>query len=68
MGILQARHTDGHKAHEEMFNITTVKELSQNYSKVSPNTGQNGQHQEIYKQMLERVWIERSPPTLLVGM
>ena len=39
-----------------------------NYNEVPSQTGQNG-HQKSYKQeMLERVWKEGNPPTLLVGM
>ena len=36
------RHTDGQKAHEKMFNITKYyRNANQNYSEVSPHTGQN---------------------------
>ena len=51
-----------------MFNITIVKELSQNYSKVSPNTGQNGQHQEIYKQTNAGEGVARKEPSYTVSV
>ena len=39
------------------------------YHEVPPHTGQDGHHQEIYKQqMLERLWRNGKPPTLLGGM
>ena len=40
-----------------MLNITNYqRNANQNYSEVSPHTGQNGHHQKVYKQyMLERV-------------
>ena len=38
-------------------------------STISPHISQNGYLQKIHKQqMLERVWRERSPPALFVGM
>ena len=30
--------------------------------------GQNGEHKQINKQMLERMWRKGNPSTLLVGM
>ena len=45
------------------------RNANQNYNETSSQTGQNGYHQQIHKQqMLERVWREGNPPTLLVGM
>ena len=44
----QIRHTDGQEAHEKMLNITNYQ--NQNYSEVSPHTGQNGHNQKIQKQ------------------
>ena len=36
---------------------------------ISPHTSHNGNQQKIHKQqMLERVWKEGSPPTVLVEM
>ena len=41
----------GQKAHEKMLNITNYqRNANQNYSEVSPHTGQNGHHQKVYKQ------------------
>ena len=37
-------------------------------STVSSHTSQNGHHQKVHKQMLERVWIKGHPLTLLVGL
>ena len=45
------RHTDGQEAHEKMLNITNYqRNVNQNYSEVSPHTGQNGHYQKIQKQ------------------
>ena len=39
-----------------MLNITNhQRSANQNYSEVSPHTGQNGHHQKIYKQENKRV-------------
>ena len=49
--LLQRRYTDGQQTHEEMLNITTYqRNANGNHNEVSPHTGQNGQHQKIYKQ------------------
>ena len=37
-------------------------------SEVSSHTSQNGQHKQIHKQMLERMWRKGNPSALLVGM
>ena len=34
---------------------------------ISPHTGQNGHHQKLYKQVLERVWRKGNLLALLVG-
>ena len=53
----------------KMLNITNdQRKTNQNDSEVSSHTGQNGHHQKIYKEMLERVWRKRKPATLLVGL
>ena len=49
-----------------MFNITAVKELSQNYSKVSSNTGQNGQHKK-FLQTNAGEGVDRKEPSYTVG-
>ena len=49
--VLQRRNIDGQKAREKMLNITNYqRKANQNYNEVSPHTGQNGFHQNIYKQ------------------
>ena len=48
---------------------TTMRSAGQNYSEISPHTGQNVHHQNSYKQsMLEKMWRKENPPALLVGM
>ena len=52
-----------------MLNITHYeRNANQNYNEISPHTGQNGHHQKVYKQMLERVWREGNALALLVGV
>ena len=55
--FIQRRHTDGQKTHEKMLNITNHwRNANQNYSDVSPHTGQNGRHQKnLQTIVLERV-------------
>ena len=51
--FLQRRHIDGQEAHENMLNITNYqRNANQNYSEVSPHTGQNDHRQKIYKQQM----------------
>ena len=39
------------RTHEKMLNITNYqRNANQNHNEVSPHTGQNGHHQNIYKQ------------------
>ena len=56
--FLQGRHTDGQQTHEKMLNISHYqRNANQNFNEMSPHTGQNGHHQNVYKQeMLESVW------------
>jgi len=43
--FLQRRHTDGQKAHAEMFNITNYwRNANQTYSEILPYTSLNGQY------------------------
>ena len=52
-----------------MLNIIHYqRNANQNRSEVSSHSSQNGCHQKVYKQMLERVWRKRNSLTLLVGM
>ena len=47
----------------------TIREIQiKTKNNVSSHTSQNGHHQKVYKQMLERVWIKGHPLTLLVGL
>ena len=46
----------------------TIREMHINHNEVSSHSGQNGHLQEVYKEMLERVWRKGNPLTLLVGM
>ena len=69
--FLQRRHTDGQKAHENMFSIASYeRNANQNYSEISPHTCQNGYHQ---KQMMESLQItnigegEKREPSYTVG-
>ena len=62
--------TDGQKALEKMFNISNCeRNANQNYHEVSPHTCQDGHYPTFFNRqyMLERVWRERNPPTLLLG-
>ena len=54
------------QTYEKMFNTVTIGEM-QIKSAISPHTSQNGYHKKN-PQMLERVWREGDPPTLLMGM
>ena len=48
--FLQRGHTNGQQAHEKMLNIINYqRKANQNYSEVSPHTGQTGHHQKVYK-------------------
>ena len=38
------------------------------HNEISPHTGQNGQHKQINKQVLERMRRKGNPNALLVGM
>ena len=49
-------HTDGQQTHEKIHKVTNYQgNANQNYNEISLHTAQNGHHQKIYKQMLERV-------------
>ena len=52
-----------------MLNITHYqRNANQNHNEVPSQASQNGCHQKVYKQMLERVWRNGIPFTLLVEM
>ena len=45
------RSGTGQKAHEKMLNTSNYQgNANQNYNELSPQTGQNGHHQKVYKQ------------------
>ena len=45
------RSGNGQKAHEKMLNTSNYQgNANQNYNELSPQTGQNGHHQKVYKQ------------------
>ena len=49
--LSKRRHTDGQEAHEKMLNTANYsRNANQNYNDISPHTGQNGHHQNVYKQ------------------
>ena len=49
--FLQRRHTDGQKAHKKKLNmINSQRNANQNYNELSPDTSQDGHHQEAHKQ------------------
>ena len=61
---------DGQQVHENMFNIISYQgNGNQNYNEISPHSSQNGYNQQDRKQeVLERMWGEGNPHTLLVGV
>ena len=66
--FLQGEYTDDQQSYEKMFNTTSYqRNVNQNYNEM-PHISQNVYHLKIHKQMLERVWRKRNPPTLLVRM
>ena len=45
--FLQRRHTDGHKAHENLLNSANYqRNINQNFNEVSPHTNQNDYHKK----------------------
>ena len=62
---------DTHMANKHMKRCSISlywRNANQNHYEVSSHSGQNGHLQEVYKEMLERVWRKGNPLTLLVGM
>ena len=67
--LLQGRHTEGPETYEKMLSITSHhKDANENHNEVPSHTSQSGQHKQIHKQMLERMWRKGNPSALLVGM
>ena len=67
--LLQGRHTEDPETYEKMLSITShQRDANSNHNEVRSHTSQSGQHKQIHKQMLERMWIKGNPSALLVGM
>ena len=67
--LLQGRHTEGPETYEKMLSITShQRDANLNHNEVPSHTSQSGQHKQIHKQMLERMWRKGNPCALLVGM
>ena len=67
--LLQGRHTEGPETYEKMFSITSYqRDANQNHNEVPSHTSESGQHKQINKHMLERMWRKGNPSALLVGM
>ena len=45
--------------------FTVVFKMTLHHNEIPPNTGQNGHHKQINKQVLVRLWRKRNPSTLL---
>ena len=45
-----------------------IREMQIKKTTMRYHTSENGHHQKVYKQMLERVWRKGNLATLLVGM
>ena len=55
--LLPRGHTDGQQTYEKMLNVTThQRNANENHNEISSHTCQNGCHQLINKQVLERMW------------
>ena len=66
--FLQRRHTDGQQTHEKMLNITSYqRNANQNYTEVSPHTGQNGRHQKNLQTVNAGEGVEKREPSCTVG-
>ena len=67
--LLQGSHIEGPATYEKMLSITShQRDVNQNHNEVSSHTSQNGHHEQIHKQMLERMRRKGNPSALLVGM
>ena len=60
--LLQRRHTEGQRTHEEIFNITSYqRNANQNCHKVSLHTGKKGHYQNSTNNKCWRGWKEENP-------
>ena len=67
--LLQGGHTEGPETYERMLSITThQRDANENHNEIPLHTSQNGHHNQINKQVLERMWRKGNPSALLVGM
>ena len=67
--LLQGGHTEGPETYEKMLGITShQRDANSNHNEVPSHTSQSGQHKQIHKQVLEKMWRRGNPRTLLVGM
>ena len=67
--LLQGGYTKGLETYERMLSITShQRDANENHNEVPSHTSQIGQHKQIHKQMLERMWRKGNPSALLVGM
>ena len=67
--LLQGRHTEGPETYEKMLSITShQRDANLNHNEVPSHTSQSGQHKQIHKQILKRMWRKGNRSALLVGM
>ena len=67
--VIFCLHTEGPETYEKMLSITShQRDANSNHNEVLSHTGQSGQHKQIHKQMLERMWRKGNPSALLVGI
>jgi hypothetical protein len=66
---LSFSNTNGQNTHEEVLTVPGHNgNANQNHTKIPSLYCKNGYHQECNQQMLVRLWGNRNPHTLLVGM
>ena len=68
--FFRERYTGGQQAYEKTFNVTNHQgNANQNNTEISPDTHEkNYNHQDKKQQMFERLWKNKNPHSLLVGM
>ena len=67
--LLQRGHAEDSQAYGRVFNISGhQRDANENHDERPPHTSQSGQHKQIHKQMLERMWRKGNLSALLVGM